>query len=356
MKITVASGKGGTGKTLIATALALASGDCTYVDLDVEEPNGYIFLKPTIEKTIPVCINVPEIDEKICTFCGECARACAFNALVIIPAGRKHILFPELCHSCGACSYVCPVEGAIRETGSEIGKIRIGRAGRIRFVEGRLNVGRPSGVPLISRIIQNCINDDELAIIDAAPGTACPVVESMAKSDYVLLVTEPTPFGLNDLVLTLELVESLGKETGLIINKDNGDSTIIDDFLKGERPVHTFAGQSTEPTGTPGVATSVKCRHDASGGSPRAKGRLPLEPRCKGSKPVFDAGRDTRDLQEEGAGMSAALVKKKIPVITRIPYSLAIQKAYSRGIPLTTTIPEITPTLKAIIDTIVKEK
>lgn len=230
MIIAVASGKGGTGKTLVSTALALSAGDCTYIDLDVEEPNGFVFLKPAIEKEIPYSLLVPEINEAACTFCEKCAAACMFNALTVLPSLKKTMFFPDLCHSCGSCSYVCNVPGALKEVKKEIGIIRTGKSGPVTFIEGRLHVGRPSGVPLISGIIDQYIEPGSLFIIDSSPGTSCPVVESLKKSDYVILVTEPTPFGLNDLKLTVELVQELGKEAGIIVNKDNGKKTGIDSF------------------------------------------------------------------------------------------------------------------------------
>jgi MinD superfamily P-loop ATPase len=156
MYIAVASGKGGTGKTLVSTSLALCAKEygCTYVDLDVEEPNGAIFLAPEIREEIPFTLQVPEIDENICTFCENCAKSCLFNALSILPPVKKAMFFPDLCHSCGVCAYVCPVEGALKEVAREIGKIRIGRSGNINFIEGRLQVGQLSGVPLIKGIIR----------------------------------------------------------------------------------------------------------------------------------------------------------------------------------------------------------
>lgn len=234
MIIAVASGKGGTGKTLVATALALSAGECTYVDLDVEEPNGAIFLKPEIREEIAYTVMVPIIDKEKCTFCGDCARACIYHALVVIPTRRSTMVFPELCHSCGVCSFVCPVEGAVRETQREIGKIRTGNRGPIQFIEGRLDIGQPSAVPLISGIVSRFIEgkNHRLFLLDSSPGTACPVVETLKKSDYVLLVTEPTPFGLNDLELAVELVQDLGKKAGIIINKDDERETLIDEFCR----------------------------------------------------------------------------------------------------------------------------
>jgi MinD superfamily P-loop ATPase len=234
MYIAVASGKGGTGKTLVSTSLALCAKEygCTYVDLDVEEPNGAIFMTPEIREEIPFTLQVPEIDENVCTFCETCAKSCLFNAISIIPPVKKAMFFPDLCHSCGVCAYVCPVEGALKEVAREIGKIRIGRSGNINFIEGRLQVGQLSGVPLIKGIINDYMDMESLLIVDSSPGTSCPVVESLKKSDYVVLVTEPNPFGLNDLELTVELVKALGKDAGIIVNKDDGKSTIIDEFSR----------------------------------------------------------------------------------------------------------------------------
>ena len=173
---------------------------------------------------------MPEIDETVCTFCETCAKTCLFNALAIIPPVKKAMFFPDLCHSCGVCAHVCPVDGALKEVPREIGKIRSGKSGNIKFIEGRLQVGQLSGVPLIKGIIDNYIDMEKLLIVDSSPGTSCPVVESLKKSDYVVLVTEPNPFGLNDLKLTVELVKELGKDSGIIVNKDDGKSTLINEF------------------------------------------------------------------------------------------------------------------------------
>jgi MinD superfamily P-loop ATPase len=276
MYIAVASGKGGTGKTLVSTTLALCAGKCTYVDLDVEEPNGFIFLKPEIEKEIRFCLPVPEIDEEVCTFCEKCAKSCEYNALAIIPPLKKAMLFPDLCHSCGVCAYVCPVEGALKEVEKEIGKIRTGRSGTIKCIEGRINVGQPSGVPLIGGIINDYLDMKDLLIVDLSPGTSCPVVEGLKKSDYIILVTEPTPFGLNDLKLTVEIVKELGKDAGIIVNKDNGKRTIIDDFSD----------------------------------------------------------------------------EANIPIILKIPYSIDIQRTYSKGIPLVESMPGIKEKFNALKEAI----
>lgn len=238
MYIAVTSGKGGTGKTLVSTSLALSAGKCTYIDLDVEEPNGFIFLKPEIHKETRYSLPVPEINKDRCTFCEACAKACAYHALAVIPSLKKIMFFNDLCHSCGVCAYVCPVEDALKEIDLEIGTIKTGNAGEITCIEGRLDVGRPSSVPLISGIIDHYMDTDRPVFADSPPGTSCPVVESLKKSDYVILVTEPTPFGLNDLKLTVEIVKSMGKNAGIIINKDNrknngknsGKTNLIDEY------------------------------------------------------------------------------------------------------------------------------
>jgi MinD superfamily P-loop ATPase len=234
MIVAVASGKGGTGKTMISTAIALSVGACTYLDLDVEEPNGYIFLTPDIREVTGYTLPVPKLDESRCIFCERCSKACQFNAITVIPSYKRVFFSPDLCHSCGACTYVCPVEDALEEVPREIGTIRTGTAndGLIRFTEGRLHVGLPSGVPLIRGIIKRFSTSHNLVIIDASPGTSCPVVESIKTCDFVLLVTEPTPFGLSDLKLTVQLVKELGKEAGIIINKDNGEDNLITAFAR----------------------------------------------------------------------------------------------------------------------------
>ena len=221
MIISVASGKGGTGKTLVATNLALSlDSDVQLLDCDVEEPNAHIFLRPKLDRRETVYIPVPRVDEGKCTFCGKCAEVCAFNAIAVIK--NKVLVFPELCHGCGACSYLCP-EDAITEAGKEIGVVELGSAGNIDFVHGKLNVGEPMAPPLI-RSVKQKIDADRTVIIDVPPGTSCPVVEAISDSDFCLLVTEPTPFGLNDLTLAVEVVRKLDIPFGIVINRcDLGD-------------------------------------------------------------------------------------------------------------------------------------
>jgi MinD superfamily P-loop ATPase len=223
MIISVASGKGGTGKTTIATSLALSLEEVRFADCDVEEPNAHIFLKPEIKERIAAGIPVPEVDLSKCTFCGKCAEVCEFNAIVVIK--KKVLFFPELCHGCGGCSYICP-EKAINEVDRTIGVIEKGVSGQIEFIHGILNVGEPMAPPLI-REVKSHINGSTNAIIDASPGTSCPVVEAVNGSDFCLLVTEPTPFGLNDLKLAVEMLRKLGIPFGAVINcADIGDDEV----------------------------------------------------------------------------------------------------------------------------------
>lgn len=217
MIIAVASGKGGTGKTLVATSLALSLGqNVQLLDCDVEEPNAAIFIKPQIEKTIKASVLIPGIDESKCDYCGKCAAVCEYHALVV--AKNKVLVFPEMCHSCGACALLCPRQ-AISEQAREIGRIEIGG----RFIQGCLNVGEVMSPPLI-RQVKELIDPSRTVIIDSPPGTSCPVITAVKGSDFCLLVTEPTPFGLNDLILAVEMVRKLGIQFGVLINRsDLGD-------------------------------------------------------------------------------------------------------------------------------------
>jgi MinD superfamily P-loop ATPase len=229
--ITVASGKGGTGKTTVAVNLALVLGDVQFIDCDVEEPNAHLFLKPDMTETTPARVMVPEIIEERCTHCGKCAEVCAFNAIAVIPpnAGLKGgvLVFTNLCHSCGGCVLLCP-EGAIREVHREIGVVETGRAGAIHFAHGRLHVGEAMSPPLIRQVKKHVDRTrSRTSIIDAPPGTSCPVINALEGSDYCLLVTEPTPFGLNDLTLAVEVLRVLGIPHGLVINRcDIGDEAV----------------------------------------------------------------------------------------------------------------------------------
>ena len=227
MRIAVASGKGGTGKTTVAVNLAgliaESSKSICYVDCDVEEPNGHLFLMPVIEREWPAVLPVPDVDEASCDSCGECREICQYNAITVIV--DNVLVFPELCHGCGGCALVCP-QKAITETPREVGSVMAGNSGKVGFVSGRLNVGEPLATTVI-RAVKREIKEEENIIIDAPPGTSCPMVETINGSDLVLLVTEPTPFGFNDLKLAVETVRKLGLDFGVVINRaDIGDDSV----------------------------------------------------------------------------------------------------------------------------------
>jgi len=218
MIISVASGKGGTGKTLVATSLALslkAMGNVQLLDCDVEEPNAHVLLKPVITSSESVYIPVPKVDEDKCTYCGKCAQVCVYHAIVVL--GEHVLTFPPLCHGCGACSYLCP-ENAITEEGREGGIVEWGHSDGIEFAHGKLNVGEAMAPPVIRKVKEQASNNG-VVIVDAPPGTSCPVVESIKGSDFCILVTEPTPFGLNDLMLAVETVRELNIPFGVVLNR-----------------------------------------------------------------------------------------------------------------------------------------
>ena len=234
LKIVVASGKGGTGKTLVAVNLALSVNANQIIDCDVEEPNDHIFLKPVETKNEKVQILVPEINEDKCTYCRKCAEFCQFNALFI--AGETAMVFKELCHSCGGCKLICP-EDAITEKPRAIGEITVGKSEEIELVYGKLNIGEALAVPIISAVKEH-INKEGLVVLDSPPGTACPVVESVDGSDYCIMVTEPTPFGLHDLEVAAEVVMQLGIPLGVVVNFAGiGDRGVYDFCEKKNIPV-----------------------------------------------------------------------------------------------------------------------
>ena len=224
--VAIASGKGGTGKTTVAVHLAAILAEqglaVQYIDCDVEEPNGHLFLKPTIECAEEAGILVPVIDKHRCTACGKCGKACEYNAIAVL---KTAMVFPELCHGCGGCLLVCPA-WAIQEQPRTIGVVETGRSGKISFAQGRLHVGEPMPPPLI-RAVKRTRQADAVTILDAPPGTSCPVVATVRDADFVVLVTEPTPFGLNDLRLAVELMQQLKRAFGVVINRAGiGDDTV----------------------------------------------------------------------------------------------------------------------------------
>jgi MinD superfamily P-loop ATPase len=233
MIISVASGKGGTGKTLVATSLALSLKERDRVqllDCDVEEPNDHVFLKPAITRSEIVSIPVPKVDEDKCTYCGKCAEVCAYNAIAVMK--QRVLVFAELCHGCGACSYLCP-EKAITEEGNEIGLVESGNSDGVGFVHGMLSIGQPMAPPIIRKVKEH-ISHKGTVIIDVSPGTSCPVVEAVKDSDFCLLVTEPTPFGLNDLVLAVETVKELNIPCGIVLNRAGVGDKKVEEYCQKE--------------------------------------------------------------------------------------------------------------------------
>ena len=239
MIVTIASGKGGTGKTLLATGLArvVAAEKLAAVhllDCDVEEPNAHLFLKPFFACSQEVTVPVPAVDRARCTLCGRCAQVCAFHALAVV---REEVLiFPQLCHGCGSCALQCP-EQAIIEEPMRLGQIECGRAGEVQFARGVLDVGQAMATPVIRRLKQQAIPSgarQDLVLLDAPPGNACPVVEALRGSDLALLVTEPTPFGLHDLEIAVEITRQLGLPVGVVVNRDGVGDGGVDDYCAHE--------------------------------------------------------------------------------------------------------------------------
>lgn len=235
MKITIASGKGGTGKTMVATSLALSLAAITpelpplFLDCDVEAPNAHLFLHPAFSEQRDVGLLIPSVDEMKCTHCGKCAEVCQYHAIAVL--GKKTLVFPQLCHGCGSCTFTCP-EKAIKEVPNRMGVIERGAArSGITFSRGVLDVGEPMAVPIIRQLKKwTQPTPGQLVIHDSPPGTSCPVVETVRGSDFLLLVTEPTPFGLHDLRLATQVADELGVPAGVIVNRENGSYPALEEF------------------------------------------------------------------------------------------------------------------------------
>lgn len=222
LTITIASGKGGTGKTTIATNLAYvlqALREVQFIDCDVEEPNSHLFLQPEFRGNEEIGINVPVVNQAKCLHCSRCSDFCVFNALALL--GKELLVFPELCHGCGGCSFICPAQ-AISEEKRIIGWHDWGQAQGMEFLQGRLKVGTPLAPPII-KAMKTKVSAEKLTIIDAPPGTSCSMVATIYGSDYVILVTEPTPFGLHDLQLAYQVVRKLNLPCGVVINRADLD-------------------------------------------------------------------------------------------------------------------------------------
>jgi MinD superfamily P-loop ATPase len=230
MRIAVASGKGGTGKTTIATNMALSIGKVQLIDCDVEEPNCHLFLDLNLEVLERVYKKIPSIDKQACNLCGVCSEVCRKNAIAVLP--NDVLFFEELCNGCGGCARACPTD-AITEESSELGVVEGATINGLQFFRGLLNVGQPMATPIIAAVKRR-ISEDTPAIVDVPPGTGCPVLESLRKSDFAILVTEPTPFGLEDLKAAVGVTRAMKIMTGVIINRVGIGDDRVNRFCKEE--------------------------------------------------------------------------------------------------------------------------
>ncbi len=225
MIVAIASGKGGTGKTAVAVNMALSADNVQFLDCDVEAPNAHVFLKPKIRKVQPVTVPVPIVNKTLCNRCGKCADFCQYNALFV--GSDEVLVFPDLCHSCGGCALVCPAE-AISEEKYKIGLLKFGSTGIVELVYGELDVQKPMAVPII-REVKKRVRKSKDVILDSPPGTSCPVIQTVKGSDFCILVTEPTPFGLHDLKIMVQVLESMEIPFGVVINRSGvGDKKVYE--------------------------------------------------------------------------------------------------------------------------------
>ncbi|MEG6584862.1 ATP-binding protein [Dendrosporobacter sp. 1207_IL3150] len=241
MLISIASGKGGTGKTTLALILATTCSNTTLVDCDVEEPNCHLFLNPEMQfPSREISIPIPHINTDLCNGCGACSAVCLFNAICI--SGKSALLFDELCHSCGGCLLACP-NNAIYEKSKSIGTINLGRSTKhpqVKLLSGTLKVGTPSAVPLIRQLKQETAKITEDVLVDCPPGTSCSMVSAIKDSDYCILVTEDTPLGRHDLELAMNITSLLNIPTGVVVNKYDqfaGDKSIEDLCNRRDTPL-----------------------------------------------------------------------------------------------------------------------
>ncbi len=225
MIISIASGKGGTGKTSVAVNMALSIENAQLLDCDVEEPNAHLLLHPKIDRIEPIYIPIPVVNEKLCNYCGKCAEFCQYNAIFV--SSSKILIFPDLCHSCGGCSFICPKK-AIDEEKYKIGTLKRGFSGDLEIVYGELEIGKPIAVPIIKQVKKYIANNKNV-ILDSPPGSSCSVIETIKGSDFCILVTEPTPFGLHDLKIIVQVLEDMKIPFGVVINRVGiGDEKVYD--------------------------------------------------------------------------------------------------------------------------------
>ncbi len=234
MKIAILSGKGGTGKTLLAVNLAAAAKVAGYVDCDVEEPNGHLFFKPDHLKEEAVTVKIPQVDDKLCDGCRLCVDFCRYNALAY---SHKLIIFDDICHSCGGCVLLCP-QKALTEQDQAIGKIKIGKSEDVDVISGIMNSGEASGVPIIDRLQEHIASMDKEGrdvFIDCPPGSSCIVMDSIKNADYCILVAEPSLFGVHNLEMVHELVELFNKDYGVILNKCQENENLAEEYCQARK-------------------------------------------------------------------------------------------------------------------------